>query len=451
VKGLFPPAGEHVLDPATRFFTIPWRRLPLVHLLIHLEGGSNLDPLGREGTARLAAELLLAGAGERDRAAFARALDEAGADLAVTPTRRATYLTLDLPVSTLESGLALLADVLARPRLEEREFAKIRLRARQDWVMLRENDPGALSALAGRAWLYGPTHPEGRLETGDDRSLARIRSAEAALFHGRLVRSPKRWAIAVGDADEEALARAARTILAALDRPEAPSPPPPPPETGRTPILLLDRPGSTQAYLWLGHASGAELAHEDPVALELARTVFGGHFTSLLNRRLRTELGLTYGAHATLQRTLTGGTVALATYTGTDTCVRALSAALDLLDEFAEHGPPETDLEAARRYLSGQHAFGFETPGQLARRIDAVAQGLWSRRDDEAYAERLATVTSAEVARLARAYFPRRERLRLCVVGDAARLGPALASLGETTVQRPGPQGVLPHAIRRKR
>ncbi len=451
MKGLLPPAAEVVLDPATRLLPVPWRRLPLVQLHVHLDGGADLDPRGREGTAHLAAELLGAGAGDRDRAAFARALDDLGAGLGVTPTRRATLFTLDLPAPALEAGTALLADVLARPRLEEDEFTKIRRRARQDWVMLRENNPGAVAALAGRAWLFGPGHPEGRLEEGEDRSLARIRPADAALFHRRLAQSPRRWAIAVGDAGEETLDHAARTLLSALDRAQAPPPPPPPPDPGPTPILLLDRPGSSQAYLWLGSACGAEIRDEDPLALELARSVFGGHFTSLLNRRLRIEQGLTYGAHAALRRTRSGGSVAIATYTGTEACGGALAAVFDLLDAFADAGPPAPDLEATRRYLTGQHAFGFETPAQLVRRFEAIAEGLWSRHDDEEYAERLAAVSARTVAQKAHAYFPRRGHFRLCVVGDARALRAQLEPFGATTVHTPGPRGLLPTATGGKR
>jgi zinc protease len=451
MKGLLPPSEETVLDPATRFLTVPWRRLPLVHLHLHLDGGADLDPPGREGTASLTAELLATGAGERDRAAFARALDEAGANLDIRPGRRKTLLSLDLPSSALATGTALLADVLARPRLERDEFSKIRRRAQQDWVMLRENDPGALAALAGRAWLYGPEHPDGRLEEGEDRSLARIRCPDTALLHRRLVQSPKRWAIAVGDADEEDLAAVGRTLLAALDGARPPLPPPAPAAPGPTPILLLDRPGSTQAYLWLGHACAPTLRAEDPVALELARSTFGGHFTSLLNRRLRTELGLTYGAHCALRRTPAGGTVAIATYTGRERCAAALAAVLDLLDAFAERGPSASDLEATRRYLAGQHAFGFETPGQLAHRLEAIVEGLWSRSDDEDYEERLAGISVHDLSQIARTHFPLRDRFRLCVVGDAAALRPQLERFGAVTIHVPGASGLLPTTKRKRR
>ena len=444
MNGLLPPATEHRLDPATSLVVIPWRRLPLVHLHIHLDGGTDLDPAGREGTAQLTAELLAAGAGPRDRAAFARLLDETGASLHISPTRRATFLTLGLPAEALSAGVALLTDILVRPRLEEEEWTKIRRRARQDAVMLRENDPGTLAALAGRAWLYGVHHPDGRLETGDEASLGRVRRDDAARLHQQLLKSPRRWVLAIGDAAEDEHLRAARTLVEALAPASPPSAPPPPPNPPATPILLLDRPGSHQAYLWLGHAFGPEIMNEDPLAVELARATLGGHFLSLLNRRLRVELGLTYGAHASWQRSRWGGWTAVATYTASEALGGTLAATFDLLDAVAEDGPASADLETTRRYLTGQHAFGFETPTALARRFEAIVEGLRTREHDEEYAERLAALSPPEVARLARTYWPRRERFRLCVVGDATTLRPVLEPYGAPRVHTPGPKGIVP-------
>lgn len=436
---LFPPIHEPRLEGNARAFLVPWRRLPLLHLHVHLEGGVDCDPPGRDGTAALTSSLLLAGAGSRDRPHFAKALDALGAQLSIQATRTATLLSLDIPVESLSPGLELVRDVLVAPHLERLEFQKIRRRARQDWILLLENDPQALVHIAGRAWLHGRHHPEGRLEDGDDVTLARIRHADTIHFHERIVRAVRRWVVAVGDLGEEDLERAARALLDVLPAGSSSDGPMPACTPGRSPILLIDRPGSEQAYLWIGRAADATITGEDPVALDLVRSLLGGHFTSLLNRRLRIEEGLTYGAHAHVRRTRHGGWTAIATYTATETCARALDAVFTVLDSLRQQAPTDEDVEATRRYLAGQHPFGFETPSGIAHHVETIAEGLRTRRDEEDYAERLAAVPISEIGRLVERYFPRRTHGHMAVVGDAQRLLPDLAPFGDITLRPLGP------------
>lgn len=447
MRGLLPPVREVALDPATRLFLVPWRRVPLVHLRLHLEGGSDLDPPGRDGTARLATELLETGAGERDRAAFARALDALGARFWFEARRAATHAVLDLPRASLRPGSALLRDGLVAPRLDKTEFAKIRRRARQDWVLLKENNPGALAAIAARAWLFGRDHPEGRLDGGEEATLARSRHADAVRFHRRLLEAPQRWLIAVGDVEGDGLEEIGREILAALAPPAPAFPPPPPPAPGPTPILLLDRPGSRQAYLWLGRAATPDFLTLDFLVLQLAIAVLGGHFLSLLNRRLRVEKGLTYGAHASWTRGRTGGWVALSTYTETENCASALGEIFAILDACAQDGPPREDVGIAARYLRGQHPFGFESPGGIAASVEAIAQGFRTRAHEEEYDERISAIGPDALREVAREHFPGRENFRLAVVGDARALAPALETFGPLTVRRPGARSLFEEEI----
>ena len=56
----------------------------------------------------------------------------------------------------------------------------------------------------------------------------------------------------------------------------------------------MDRPGSVQSTLRLGHPA-PHRAHPDYVPMTLAATVLGGAFTSRLNHLIREVRGYTYG------------------------------------------------------------------------------------------------------------------------------------------------------------
>ena len=59
-------------------------------------------------------------------------------------------------------------------------------------------------------------------------------------------------------------------------------------------IILVDRPGSVQSTLRLGHPAPPR-THPDYVPMTLAATVLGGAFTSRLNHLIREVRGYTYG------------------------------------------------------------------------------------------------------------------------------------------------------------
>ena len=67
---------------------------------------------------------------------------------------------------------------------------------------------------------------------------------------------------------------------------------------GRT---LVDKPGATQTYFWIGNV-GVAVGYAYRAELNLANTVFGGRFTSMLMTELRVKSGLTYGVRSSLDR-----------------------------------------------------------------------------------------------------------------------------------------------------
>ena len=66
-------------------------------------------------------------------------------------------------------------------------------------------------------------------------------------------------------------------------------------------IMLVDRPGSVQSTLRLGHTA-PHRAHPDYVPMTLGATVLGGAFTSRLNHLLREVRGYTYGIRSEFGR-----------------------------------------------------------------------------------------------------------------------------------------------------
>src|SRR3954471_11392254 len=75
----FPAVDRHSLANGIRLVVAPVRRLPIVTLLVITDAGALWDAPGKEGTAQLAARLLLEGAGELDAVELTERFERVGA------------------------------------------------------------------------------------------------------------------------------------------------------------------------------------------------------------------------------------------------------------------------------------------------------------------------------------------------------------------------------------
>ena len=80
-------------------------------------------------------------------------------------------------------------------------------------------------------------------------------------------------------------------------------------QSGRR-VLLVDKPDATQTYFWIGN-TGVSIHYPRRAELNIANTLFGGRFTSMLNDEMRVKAGLTYSARSVLARHSGPGSVVI--------------------------------------------------------------------------------------------------------------------------------------------
>jgi predicted Zn-dependent peptidase len=193
-----------------------------------------------------------------------------------------------------------------------------------------------------------------------------------------------------------------------------------PREQGRR-VLLVDKPGATQTYFWLGNV-GASRTDPARTAQAVVNTVFGGRYTSMLNTELRVKSGLTYGARSYFDRLSQPGSFAISSFTATETTVPAIDLALATLERLHREGLDAATLASAQSYMLGQFPPTIETNGALAGRLaDLMLYGLGPEDVDE-FASRVAAVDGAVVRSTIGQSFPATKDLAIVLIGDAARI-----------------------------
>jgi zinc protease len=405
--------------------------VPLVALEISVRGGSLADPGGRDGTAALLADLMQKGAGARNAAAFAEAVDAVGGELSIDADRSALTLSAEFLAEDAALMVELAAQALIAPHLDADEFRKVRDRAAQSLIAAKDSAPDRLIPLYGSAWLFRD-HAYGRPVSGSEATLARIGHDDVTAFHRQQL-GGDRLVIAVVGAFDRTRMQALLTEAFGSWHPAAgalPAVEARPRESGRR-VLLVDKPGATQTYFWLGNVG---VSRTDParVAQNLVNTLFGGRFTSMLNSELRVRTGLTYGARASLTRLAQPGPVAITSFTRTDATVEAIELAIATLERLHAEGLDDAQLESARNYLLGQFPPTLETAPQLAARLAALELHGLDRDEVDGFARAVRAV-DAEAARAATSAFPRGDDLVIVLIGDAANIREQVARFGPLT------------------
>jgi len=211
-----------------------------------------------------------------------------------------------------------------------------------------------------------------------------------------------------------------------------------PRQRGGRRLVLVDRPGSVQSELRVGHL-GIERADERYFPAMVMAALLGGVFGSRLNLRLREELGYTYGARCAFDPRRAVGPFTASAAVQTEVTVDAIRELVGQLERMRSEAPAERELAEVRDYLVGVFPLRFETTAGIAAAIEPLA--VYGLPEDywHTYRSRIEAVTSDDVLAAARDLVRPDEALIL-LTGDAARLRDELAEAGL------GPLEVIPAA-----
>ena len=432
-QGVTLPDFERIeLDNGTVLLLSEKPEVPLVSVTAILRGGAVTDPDGRGGLANLLAALLEKGAGDRDAAQFAETIDASGGTL----TSRADLETITVSGNFLARDadlmVELLGDMLLRPRLDEAEFEKLRARSVNFIRAAKDTNLNALLPIYGQGFLFG-AHPYGNPVSGSETTLAAIGHDDVLAFYEQQLGGDRLILAVTGDFDAPSMI--SKLTAAFGDWRPAANPltevAPVAPQDGRR-VLLVDKPGATQTYFWLGNV-GVALDYDNRAELDIANTVFGGRFTSMLNTELRVKSGLTYGAQSQLSRASQPGSIAMTSFTPTESSFEAIDMALAVLGRLHEGGVDAEMLDSARNYILGQFPTALETAAQLGRQLAALEAFDLGVAYINGYGQALLSADTEAVAAVIDAVYPEPDNLVFVLLGDAEAIRERAGEYGPVT------------------
>jgi len=391
--------------------------VPVAQVTLVVRGGTAGDPVGQYGIASMTAAMLTEGAGSRSALEIADAIEFLGASLSTGSAIDSTAVRLFTPVEQLAEALPVMADVVMRPTFPAEELERLR-QQRLTGLLQARDDPGTIAALAFTRVLYGRTHRFGTATTGFEASIRGFTSSQLQSFYESTYRPDLATLIIVGDVTADGVMPLLTSTFGEWAGRGAASQPPvlaaPSARSGRA-VYLIDMPGAAQSTIRIGSV-GVARSTPDYFPIQVLNTVLGGSFTSRLNTNLRERRGYTYSAGSFFDMRQVPGPFFATASVQTDKTTESLVEFFNELEGILKP-IPDDELARAKNYVAFRFPGGFETTGDIARRLEeAVAYNLPEDYFSQ-YVQSIQSVTSGDVARVAgRLIQP--NRMAVVVAGD---------------------------------
>ena len=425
-KATFPPYEMRTLSNGLQVIAVLHHEQPAVSMRMLVRAGSVQDLPGKAGVANLAAVLLDQGTTSRSAAEIADQIDFIGGALGTGSGSDLSFANVVVMKDSFDVGMELLVDVVRNPAFAPEEIE----RQKQQTISTLQvslDDPGYVASVVFDRLVYG-FHPYGLPNSGTPETLAAITRADLQAYHQRNFVPNNMILGIVGDVtSEEAFATAERVFgewpLAALEPFESEAPPPP---TSR--IVIIDKPDAVQTGIRVGQLA---IPRNDPdyLAFDLAVKILGGEGANRLQRVLRSERGLTYGASANTGAQKQIGDFVAETDTRTETTGEVLRLMVDEFSTLRRDRVSRRELSDAQAYLAGMFPLTIETPGDIATQVLNVLFYELPVEEIGTFSERVQRVTPDDIQQVARRYV-RPDRLSIVLVGNAAEFVAQLRRVG---------------------
>ena len=389
-------------------------RNPIITINFAFRGGAALDPAGKEGLANLVASTLDEGAGDLDSQQFQQELE----DLSVSLSFRAGQDSFSGSLRTLtrnrDRAFELLKMALTRPRFDVDAVARIRSQTLAELRRSSEN-PRQIAVRTLLKTLF-PSNSYGSPVMGSAETVPVIKVVDLKQFQAQRFAKDNLVVSVVGDVTTDFLEKMLDSVFGSLPETAIPWKLEDIKATSGNRTIVIDKP-IPQSVIRFGQAG---IKRNDPdffAAYIMNYVLGGGGFESRLYKEVREKRGLAYSAYSYLSPYNHSGLIIGGSATENARVAETISILKNEWRRMADRGLTRTELEDAKKYLTGSYPLRFSSSRQIA----AVMTGIQLERLGIDYIDHrngfINSVTLGDVNRVAKNLLDA-DSITLVVVGQ---------------------------------
>lgn len=404
-------------------------RLPLVGWNLVFRGGGDAEPVGKEGLADLATQMVRRGAGDLSYEQLNEDLESRGISLNVYDGGDTTGISGQATVDHLDHAAKRMVQLLTAPTFPEDDFKNLKRQA-ETGLLDTLSDPQNVAERELSAAMFAPA-PAGRLQTAE--SLKAITLDDCKQWIDKTFRRNGAFLVFSGDITPERARSLAEQITASL---KEGAPPAADYSLSEIPrgrrIILIDNQDGKQSNIRIG-VRAYDVRSDEKYAGSILNRILSDGIESRLNRYVRAEKGLSYGVAGVFRPTRHTGLFYGSTDTNPETTGASIEAMFKVFNDVKAGDVPEQELAEGKSRITGGLALDTQTISQqTGRRVDVELNGYPLDYFD-VYPKKIEAVQAASLRELANKYIDD-QNMTIVVVGPAAQVKAQLEPLGEVTV-----------------
>jgi len=426
-----PPIQNFSLSNGIKVVMMEKRDVPLVQVNLVIQTGPFHDPVGKEGLAEFALDMMDEGADSLDALKLSDEIDYLGATITTASREFSSTIACSTPASKLKQSLSLMSLIAIKPSFTQSEIDRKKKESLSDLLQEFDN-PDIIAGKAFYKYLFGNKISYGKAVS--EKSIRAFTRADLTGFHKMNFIAGNTSIIVVGDVSKDEISPLLEQYFASYSSAMMKRPGNPVPEQYKSrKIYIVNKPGAAQSVFMIG-AIGAERSTPDYNAIRVFNTIFGNSFTSRLNTNLREVHGYSYGAFSYFNFWPVPGPFIASSSVQTDATGKALKEFFNEFDAIKKTFPTD-EFERGKNYEALGYAGDFSTLAALAHKLqDYVTNSL---PDDyfNTYVDKILAVSQSSAEAATRKYILP-DKFLIVIVGDASKIQADVNSqkLGKATV-----------------
>jgi zinc protease len=442
------PEVERVTLPnGMQLFLLEDHELPLISISARIRTGSAFEPADKIGLASITGIVMrTGGTTSKTGDQIDEELEQIAASVETGIGLNSGYASMSVLKEDIDTGLAILADVLMNPAFREDkiELAKVQHRS----AIARRNDQ--VAQIAGREFeklIYGPDSVYARQT--EYATIDNISRDDLIAFHKKFY-YPNNMMLAVcGDFDSKEIVKKIKQAFADWKKVDIEVPVVPQVSYEFRPTVNeIHKDDINQACIRLGHI-GCLMNDPDYFALIVMNRILGGGFTSRLFKNVRSREGLAYSVFGNYSADFDHpGVFYVGCQTKSQSTVRAIRAMVEEVKKMTEDEVTDEELAIAKEAYLNSFVFNFDSKGKIVNRLLVYEYFGYPADFLQKTKENVEKVTKADVLRVARKHL-QPDKVQILAVGRPQDFDEPMSALGPVTeidITIPTPKEELPAA-----
>ena len=423
-----PALTKVTLANGMRLFLMEDHELPLISISVRIRTGSVYEPAEKVGLASITGEVMRTGG---TTAKTGDQLDEELESIAASVETgiglNSGSASMSVLKQDLDTGLAVLADVLMNPafRQDKIELAKMQYRS---MISRRNDDVGEIAGREYSKLIYGPASVYARQE--EYATIDAISRDDLMAFHKKFY-GPNNAMLAVwGDFDAKQMIEKIENAFAGWPKVDLDLPKTPQVEYEfRKTVNVIAKDDVNQSNIYLGHIGGL-MSDPDYFALIVMNRILGGGFTGRLFKNVRSREGLAYSVFGAYSANFEyPGEFYVGCQTKSESTVYAIRAMLKEVQKMQEAEVTDEELALAKDSFLNSFVFNFDSKGEIVNRLMTYEYFGYPEDFLQKTKESVEKVTKADVLRVARKHL-KPDKVQILAVGRSQDFDQPLSELG---------------------